>query len=116
MLEASGLGSAVGEVRLVDGPINCANSSTLTWQTINQVTVTFDEGAIIDANALRLINGSNQDLALSSGGYTYDDLTRTARWTLASPLAAGRFLISLEAAMITDGRISATGWRMDHVS
>ena len=103
MLAANNLGSTIGGFRLVDGVNQLANSSLITWQTINQISVTFDESAIIDPNALRILNGTNQDLALSATGYTYDAATKTARWTLNTALVAGRFLVSLESAMIADG-------------
>ncbi len=103
MLAANNLGSAIGGFRLMDGANQLANSSLVTWQTIDQISVTFDEPGAIDGNALRLLNGNNQDLAFAGGGYTYDAATRTARWTLNNALTAGRFLISLDAAMIRDG-------------
>ncbi len=106
MLAANDLGSAIGGFRLIDGVNQLANSSLITWQTIDQISVTFDEPGVVDSNALRILNGSNQDLALAAGGYTYDAATRTARWTLNSALTAGRFLISLEAGMVRDGALA----------
>ncbi len=106
MLAANNLGSAIGGFRLIDGPNQLANSSNISWQTIDQISVTFDEGAVINPNALRLLNANNQDLALAAGGYSYDAATRTARWTLNTALTPGKFLISLEAQMVQDGALA----------
>ncbi len=103
MLANNGLGSTIGGFRLIDGAGQLSNSSLLTWQTINQVSVTFDEAPNLDPNALRILNGNDQDLVLSANGYSYDAATRTARWTLATPLTRGRYLLHLESAMIADG-------------
>jgi hypothetical protein len=102
MLANNNLGSATGGYRLQDGVSQTSNAGLVTWQIINQIAITFDEDAVINPDALRILNGNNQDLVFNASGFTYDSVTRTARWTLASPLGTGRYLIALEAGMITD--------------
>ncbi|MEQ1825678.1 MAG: right-handed parallel beta-helix repeat-containing protein [Pirellula sp.] len=103
MLQTNNLGTTFGGFRLKDGASQIANSSILAWQTINQIAVSFDEDAIINSSAIRLLNGNNVDLAFTAGGYVYDAATKTASWTLSNALQPGKFLISLGAGMIADG-------------
>ncbi len=103
MLAANNLGSALGGFQLIAGPNQLANASLVTWQTINQISATFDEGAVVNPIALRLLDGNNQDLGISATSFNYDVFSRTAQWTLNSPLVAGKYLISLESSMIVDG-------------
>jgi hypothetical protein len=105
MMANSGLGSVQGGYRLLDGTRQLSNDGLVTWQTIDQISVSFDEDAIVNAQSLQLINGNNKTVLLSnaSGAFSYDPISKTARWTLAQPLAIGRYVIVLHSGMTTDG-------------
>jgi hypothetical protein len=105
MMANSGLGSVQGGYRLLDGAEQLRNDGLVTWQTIDQISVSFDEDAIVNAQSLQLINGNNKPVLLSnaSGAFSYDPISKTARWTLAQPLAIGRYVIVLHSGMTTDG-------------
>ena len=103
MLASNNLGTVSGGFKLIDGPNQLANSSLVTWQTINQISATFDEDSVINPIALRLLDGANLDVPLAVNSFSYDTGTRTAKWTLANSIPTGRYLISLESAMIADG-------------
>jgi len=72
-----------------------AQSATLTWDNIDQITITFSEDVIVDL----------QDLALSGvntpqyhfAAFHYDPIAHTATWTLAAALDKDRLLIDLDA-------------------
>lgn len=101
-LVAGGIGSTIGGFKLVDGPNQVANAGMVTWQTINQISATFDESVEVNPTALRLFNSSNQLVPLLSGGFTYDRVSRTARWTTSVPIEIGKFLISIYSPMVVD--------------
>ena len=102
LLESTGVGSALYGFRLVDGPQQLELSSLVTWRTINILALTFTEPVHIQADALRLLDSNNSDVSLLVGGFSYNPNTWTAQWSLATPLTPGKFLISLDATLITD--------------
>lgn len=102
MLEASGVGSSTGGFRLIDGAGQLANSSLVTWQTINQISASFSQPVVVASEALRLLDSTNSDLPLAVNGFNYDPVSLTASWTLAEPLPVGKYLIVLESPMIVD--------------
>jgi 6-phosphogluconolactonase (cycloisomerase 2 family)/glutamine cyclotransferase len=108
-LAIAGVGTVFAGFRLLTGANQIANAGLITWQTINQVSATFNEPVNVNANSLRLLNSTNSDLPLAANGFVYDTASRTARWTLAAPITRGKFLVSLEAATITDGTAALDG-------
>ena len=102
MLESSGVGSSTGGFRLIDGAGQLANSSLVTWQTINQISASFSQPVVVASEALRLLDSTNSDLPLAVNGFNYDPVSLTASWTLAEPLPVGKYLIVLESPMIVD--------------
>lgn len=102
MLAANDLGSAFGGFRLVGGTAQLVNASAVTWQTINQISASFNEPVIVSPLALRVFNSANVEMLLSPTGFSYDTATNTAKWTVAVPLSRDKFLISLDASLISD--------------
>jgi hypothetical protein len=73
-----------------------AQAETLTWDNINQITITFNEDVVIDEADLSL-SGANT-AAYHFGAFHYDPIQHAATWTLAAPLNKDRLRIDLDAS------------------
>ena len=102
MLEDEGLGTFHAGYRLKDGPEQLGGEGLVTWQAIDRISASFDQTVIGDPAALRLTRGDGEIVPIRIESFHYDSLSRTATWSLASPLDAGKYLLSLDATRITD--------------
>jgi len=69
-------------------------ATTLTWDNINQIKITFSKDVLVDAADLSL-SGVNR-AAYTFSGFHYDPQTRLATWTLTSPLNKDKLRIDLD--------------------
>lgn len=70
-------------------------SETLTWDNINQITITFNEDVMIDKADLSL-SGVNTAVYQFSA-FHYDPIQHAATWTLTAPINKDRLRIDLDA-------------------
>jgi Bacterial Ig domain len=76
------------------------SKSVLPFSGINSVSAIFGEGVTVQANALTVLFNN----AIIGTTMTYDPATRTATWTLATPITTvGKLSIKLSAAGVMDG-------------
>ena len=72
-----------------------AQSATLTWDNIDQITITFSEDVVVDSQDLSL---SGVNTAVSHfAEFHYDPIAHAATWTLNTPLDKDRFRLDLDA-------------------
>jgi hypothetical protein len=103
-LAADGLGGATGSASASAGySVPYANTSaaadTVPWTGVNQISITFTEGVVAAQNDL-VVTGVNV-ASYPTTAFTYDNLTRTATWTLAAPIGDDKVLIVLNDS-VTD--------------
>lgn len=73
-----------------------AQSETLAWDNIDQITITFNKDVNVDAADLSLsgVNTTNYQFS----GFRYDPIQHTATWTLAAAINKDRVRIDLDAS------------------
>ena len=89
-LRAAGRGD--GGFALPD-PLTDAPPPLLPWANVNQVKAKFDGDVVLSPDALRVLGTRPGGYAAS--GFAYDPATRTATWTLATPLGPDRLGIDV---------------------
>jgi hypothetical protein len=89
-LVSAGLGDATYGYRI---PTGSAQLKPFGWNNLNQVSITFNENVNITQNALT-INGANV-ATYGITGFTYNAATKTATWTLATPLTGDAITLHL---------------------
>lgn len=112
MLETNGLGSALGGFKLIDGTSQLANSSVVSWETVDQVAIGFDMDVSVAADALRVygvIDGSGESILQPVTGFVYDQDLQMAMWTLEAPLVRGKFVLALDASKVTGNGLALDG-------
>ena len=72
-----------------------AQSATLTWDNINQITITFSKDVIVDLQDLSLTGVNTTDYHFAA--FHYDPIAHTATWTLDAALDRDRLQIDLDA-------------------
>lgn len=72
-----------------------AQSETLSWDNINQVTITFNKDVIVDAADLSLSGIAVANYHFSA--FYYDPIQHAATWTLTAPINNDRLRIDLDA-------------------
>lgn len=77
-----------------------ANDRILPWLNIKKVAFVFSEDVDVDSGALALTGVNVANYALTWGGY--DSGTRTATWTLASPIGIDRLTMTLDGDDVAD--------------
>jgi hypothetical protein len=93
-------------VNHVEGSSAGAAGDTLGWTNLDQIKLTFNEDVAVISQDLQ-VSGVNV-AQYGVNGFMYDASSRTAIWTLASPLPADRVSITL-ADSVTD----RAGQRLD---
>ena len=93
-------------VNHVEESMEGADGDTLGWTNLNQIKLTFNEDVAVGQQDLQ-VSGVNVS-QYGVNGFMYDADSRTAIWTLATPLAADRVSITL-ADTVTD----RSGQRLD---
>jgi hypothetical protein len=71
----------------------------LPWTNLDRVSLRFDRAVNVESSDLVVGGVRTPTYAIAS--FTYDDVTHTATWTLADPLAADRLLLDLDAEGVT---------------
>jgi hypothetical protein len=79
---------------------------TLPWTNIAAIEVVFSEDVDVDMSDLALTGVRVANYAFS--GFSYDASTRTASWTLLSPLAVDRVLMTLDGDGDADDNAGVT--------
>ncbi|MHB1036756.1 MAG: Ig-like domain-containing protein [Pirellulales bacterium] len=69
----------------------------LLWANINQIKVVFTEDMGVDKADLTLVGFATAAYDLGGAAFSYDPVTLTATWTLATALAADRLELRLNA-------------------
>jgi hypothetical protein len=75
-----------------------ANADTLPWSGVNQISITFSDGVVVSQNDL-VVTGVNV-ANYATTAFAYDNLTRTATWTLATPIGNDKVLIVLNDSVL----------------
>lgn len=83
---------------------------SLPWSTLNRVSIQFDQPVTIDRNSLA-VTGVNTKQALPED-FDYDNATRVATWTFATPLTGDRLLLDLASEGLSPVR-NFEGSRLD---
>ena len=110
-LAAAGLGSGNGYQIPVG---SAAQLTTLPWVNLNQIQIVFNEDVDVTENSL-VVTGLSAG-QYSFAGFTYDQASHTATWTLASPIVADRIKLDLQSSgpnAVTDTSGDSAGWRVD---
>ncbi|MFO0897057.1 MAG: S8 family serine peptidase [Pirellulales bacterium] len=71
--------------------------SPLPWSNLDRISVRFNQPMMVGKQDLLLVRLDDPTHFLAIAGFSYDESTRTATWTTAAPLAAGRYLLGLSA-------------------
>ncbi|MHB9048779.1 MAG: Ig-like domain-containing protein [Pirellulales bacterium] len=74
-----------------------AQLSPLAWGNIDQIKIVFSEGIMVDVDDLVLCGVNTPSYDLAGATFSYDPASFTATWKLASPLAADKLEIRLNA-------------------
>jgi hypothetical protein len=98
-LQARGLGSGQYGFAVPGG---AAQLQSLPWANVNQVSVRFSEGAVVDPSALSIGGVNVAAYSPAAGGFHYDAPARVATWTLAQNLGPDRVLLRLGSGGATD--------------
>ncbi len=112
MLEDNNLGSAIGGFRLIDGTEQLANSSAVTWLTVDQIAIGFDQPVTVAADALQVygvIDASGDSKLQPVTSFVYDQDRDLAVWTLTKSLVPGKFLLALDASKVTGDGFTLDG-------
>jgi hypothetical protein len=95
-LAGLGLGSSQFGFAL---PTGLNQATALTYANINRISIQFDENVTITQANLDLTGALGGSIGFS--GFSYDSITHTATWSLATPLAADQLQLAL-ANSVTD--------------
>jgi hypothetical protein len=100
LLSGTSWNSAVGGVSLANGS-DQLDAAAVT--NANQIKVVFSEPVSVQTGDLEL-RGVNVANYLSGGpaGFSYEAASRTATWTLASPIGADKLLLEIDNGAIAD--------------
>ncbi|HEY1603438.1 MAG TPA: proprotein convertase P-domain-containing protein [Pirellulales bacterium] len=89
-LQSAGEGNGSGYAIPVG---SAAQSAPLPWINLNQVQITFNEDVNVQQASLALTGLNVANYAFN--GFSYNNSTHTATWTLASPIGADRLQLNL---------------------
>jgi hypothetical protein len=104
-LESQGLGTGGYAV-----PTGNNQLKPLPWTDLNKILITFSQDVKIHAADLS-VSGANTT-AYAFSDFSYDSVTHTATWTLATPLAKEKILMDLDGDGISPVR-NADGLTLD---
>jgi hypothetical protein len=95
---------------LPDGAAQVANSSTVSWNNVNTVSVKFNQAIALPASsALALVRGtSGGNVVIPPTGVMLLAGGTIAQWTLPASLATGKYYISIVSTGITDAADTTT--------